>query len=356
MNSLRAPLLLAALVSCSLAIANDPLEPGQPAPKFVVGKWLKGKPITKLTKGEVYVVEFWATWCGPCKEAIPHLTELQKKFEGKATFVGVSVWETDETGIPAFLKDFGDKVSYALVRDKLPTQRKDRLDGAMADTWLKAAGIDGVPSTFLVDREGKIAWIGLPSGLEDPLAQVVAGTWDTEKFAKKFRAAKRGPAAVKECKDAFAANKWSDALRAADEALTFGYIEVHPYRYGALLKLGRREEAKAQGQATIEAYKMNWSLLEFFARTIAEPPIYGPDSDLELANTAIEKAVAMLEAWPTTTTLAHVRFLQGNKAQAIAILEKALSQMTSEYDKPHREKFEKRLAEYKKAVEPFPSP
>ncbi len=51
---------------------------GDPAPALAVKEFVKGAPVTAFQKGNVYVVEFWATWCGPCRTSIPHLTELQK--------------------------------------------------------------------------------------------------------------------------------------------------------------------------------------------------------------------------------------------------------------------------------------
>src|ERR1041385_6120947 len=64
---------------------------GDPAAPLVISEWVKGKPVDlAAAKGkEVVVVEFWATWCGPCRTSIPHLTEMQKKFKD-VRFVGVS--------------------------------------------------------------------------------------------------------------------------------------------------------------------------------------------------------------------------------------------------------------------------
>ena len=79
------------------------LEIGDPAPALNVAEWIKGPPAV-LAEGKgktVYVIEFWATWCGPCRMSIPHLTELQAKYKGKGVvIIGVSNEQ------PAKIKDF----------------------------------------------------------------------------------------------------------------------------------------------------------------------------------------------------------------------------------------------------------
>src|SRR5271168_3942485 len=87
-------LLLSAITVANAQDAAPTLKVGDPAPPIKIREWVKGTPVTTLGHGTVNVVEFWATWCPPCRESIPHLTELAHKYKGKATFTGVSVFET----------------------------------------------------------------------------------------------------------------------------------------------------------------------------------------------------------------------------------------------------------------------
>ncbi len=136
------------------------LKVGDPAPKLAPAKWIQGDAITAFEPGKLYVVEFWATWCGPCRASIPHLSEMNTKFKDKGVvFIGQNVWEEKADAAVPFVKKMGDKMNYNVATD---TE-----DKTMATTWLTAAGQDGIPSAFLVDQTGKIAWIGHPmNGLD----------------------------------------------------------------------------------------------------------------------------------------------------------------------------------------------
>jgi len=95
-------------------------------------------------KGKVLILDFYATWCAPCRNSIPHLIELQKKFEEQGLrVVGLNVGgPDDEQQVPAFAKEFG--IQYPLARP----------DEDLVSFLL--AGQDAIPQTFVFDRQGQL--------------------------------------------------------------------------------------------------------------------------------------------------------------------------------------------------------
>jgi thiol-disulfide isomerase/thioredoxin len=150
------------------------LRGGDLAPPLKVSKWLQGEEVKAFEPGKVYVVEFWATWCGPCIAFMPHLAELQAEYKEKGvTVIGFTsrdiLGKPDHTGemVAAFVKERGPNLKYTFAYAD---------DGATADAWMKAAGREGIPCTFVVDKAGRIAYIGHPMYLPLVLPKVVAGT------------------------------------------------------------------------------------------------------------------------------------------------------------------------------------
>jgi len=154
-------------------------ELGQPAAPLKISDWVKGQPVDLATaKGKhVVVVEFWATWCPPCRTSIPHLTAMQKKFKD-VIFIGVS---DEEAGtVKKFVNKLGDQMDYTVAIDD---------DRQTSKGYMTAFEQNGIPHAFIVDLEGRVVWHGHPmGGLEEALAEVVAGKFDLAKAKKRASA------------------------------------------------------------------------------------------------------------------------------------------------------------------------
>jgi thiol-disulfide isomerase/thioredoxin len=169
---------------------------GDDAPAIDIEHWIqdgKGafKHITEFESGKVYVVEFWATWCGPCVASIPHLSELQEKFAKQGVQI-ISVSDESKGDVKKFLKlalpendkqTFADVTAvYCLTTDP---------DRSVYEAYMDAALRNGIPNAFIVGKEGKIEWIGHPMEMDDALPAVVDGSWDRKAFKAKFDAEQR---------------------------------------------------------------------------------------------------------------------------------------------------------------------
>jgi thiol-disulfide isomerase/thioredoxin len=170
------------------------------------------------------VLEFWATWCGPCKAAMPHLTKLQKKHEGKITVIGVDVWEKLEEGKPyesalpyvtKFVKGNDANMGYSVIADNN--------DLHMVNKWLKPAGINGIPSTFVIKNQ-QIIWIGHPIKLDSTLDLVFNGTYNMAEYKLAYE--KRAAESQKMIADMRNAQKpVEEALKAKDYKKAFELME-----------------------------------------------------------------------------------------------------------------------------------
>ena len=161
------------------------LAVGDPAPPLRLGHFVKGEPFASFEPGRNYVVEFSATWCGPCRAAIPHLTQLQRQYPD-VTFLSVYVREDDRDAPRKFVDEMGDRIGYRVAVDDVPEGAVDE-KGVMWQTWMEATGNRGIPEAFVVDGTGRIVAITDPRILAEPLAKIVAGQWDLNVAMAQFR-------------------------------------------------------------------------------------------------------------------------------------------------------------------------
>lgn len=123
-----------------------------PAPDFKL-ETLDGKPLTlAASKGKVILLNFWATWCGPCRAEIPDLIALQDKYRDRLQILGLVVDDDDQDAIKKFVTEFGITYPVALATDEIR---------------LQYGGIAALPTSFVIDPEGRI--VQKHEGLRDPV-------------------------------------------------------------------------------------------------------------------------------------------------------------------------------------------
>ncbi len=123
-----------------------------PAPDFNLTA-LDGKALTLAgSKGKVILLNFWATWCGPCRAEIPDLIELQNKYKERLQILGLVVDDDDQDAIKEFTEKFGINYPVALATN---------------DIRMQYGGIVALPTSFVLDAEGRI--VQKHEGLRDPV-------------------------------------------------------------------------------------------------------------------------------------------------------------------------------------------
>jgi DsbE subfamily thiol:disulfide oxidoreductase len=134
---------LAALVATRESQSvTSPVEVGGPMPTIDRRALTGGQVTPDLFRGKVTLVNFWASWCGPCRTEQPGLERLWQEFEGRAQFVGIN-FQDDRAAALAYLDEFG--VTYPSVADR---------EGTLAYRF----GIPYLPATVLVDARGEMRY------------------------------------------------------------------------------------------------------------------------------------------------------------------------------------------------------
>jgi thiol-disulfide isomerase/thioredoxin len=347
------------LLALTTSIASaDVLGIGDAAPKLEVKEFVKGEPVKEFKPGQIYVVEFWATWCGPCRATIPHLTKLQKEHGSKVTFIGISVFEQDQKKVVPFVKEMGDQMEYRVALDKVG-DNEDAGDGPMAKNWMAAAQQDGIPTAFVVNGDGKIVWIGHPGEMDKPLSAIVAGTYDLQAAKEAFKkeaerkvkinalrtrlmtAQREGPAAVVKVLD--------EAIKEMpDLENNLGQLKFNTMMED---KDANQQELLKYGQHIIhETLKNDAEGLNRLAWTIVDPESKKKPTktQVQIALEAAKQAdqAAKGESAQIADTLARAYFLSGDVNKALECQERACKLAKGAQ---FEEELKGRLEEYKKA-------
>ncbi|MGZ2402867.1 TlpA disulfide reductase family protein [Rhizobium ruizarguesonis] len=233
------------------------------APSLKVSNWVHGEPLTHFQSGKVYIVEFWATWCGPCVTAMPGLVQLQDRYRDSGLdVIGVAAseraGEEARTMLDAWLTENLPSLNFRIAFD---------YRAEMHRLWMAASFSFGIPTSFIVNGDGHIAFIGDPTKLDDVLPKVLDGSWRTSaeaKTADKERIAEGETyaaeiafhdriSAVIEIKD------WNTALSAIEEGINLNLGSISLRRLHVETLIGRMRDMEA-----------GWIALDEFARTAIE--------------------------------------------------------------------------------------
>ena len=362
--------LLLLLLSATLSAAG--LKVGDPAPAARPATMLQGEAVKDFKKGEVYVFECWASWCGPCIAAIPHLDELHRKMGKKGIVItGVNVWESERDAASAqrakdFLKAQGEKMSYRVA-----------LGGkAFIKDWLEAAGVNGIPHAFVV-ADGKIAWTGHPAQLTaEMLGDILTGTPlaaaapIADKIPQRRLSKPAVPAGTAPNDPEMAAaqaklDALSEAMRARDwdaaEKALPAAAGVLPRQEGQELRdsieaqigLARGQPAKFYAQLqklADEEFDDPEALNEIAWRLLTMKAFEGKRNLTLAEKCAVQSVKLTKEAHPDKLdTLARLRWLQGKKEEAIRLQIKSVDKAEAG---PMKEALQKTLDAMLKGILP----
>ena len=304
------PPVTTAPVAAKSAKSVNALQVGDPAPELQQGLYVQGEPVAHLETGTVYVVAFWATWCRPCREAIPHLNQLQEKYKDQGLVViGQDVWEDAaglEEKVTQCVEKMGSNMTYRVALDRMETKT-----GTMSESWWRAAGCNRIPTAFVVNQAGQIAWIGHPlSGLDDVVEKVLAGTYDIEKV--KMAQAEQKASAANAPLGRADAEDWSELAK----AIAANPQEPELPDDGLLARFSFRDSfADTSGANAV--FEAKWT--EFVGGALylngiyegADSPIPGYSAWTKIPDLSCSRFAIALQYWPIDYSRRNAIFMFG---------------------------------------------
>jgi thiol-disulfide isomerase/thioredoxin len=361
---MRLPLALLAMIALTAAGPVErpySLMAGDPAPPLAVQSWVQGEPVTAFERGQVYVVDFWATWCGPCKESMPALSALQRELGDRVTIVGVDTWDYADRVAP-FVQSMGDRLSYRIAIDRQPAPPEGegnipmfvKANGESSIGWLSASGWadEGIPAIFVIDGRGRVAWIGSEvDSLRAVLDQVLDGRWDlagySARYARDAVVLRQGRALQGTMFRARQRKEWPAALADGRKLLALDprYHEIAGTMFRiTYVNLGDRAGALAFADSQ-KTSNRNAGAFESMASVIASDTTSAADLGVAEGLAKHANQLAGGKSPGPFSVLARLAMRRGDRAAAVAHQTRALGLIT---DSEEKRAAEATLAEYQR--------
>ena len=305
------------LLIIALTATCQAIDLGKKAPDLTADAWINGSPVNpaKPDGKTVYVVEFWATWCPPCKRSIPELNALFEQYKDKnVVIIGVTS-EAEETVRP-FVEKMGMKYVVAIDTNQSSTE-----------TYME--GVEGIPHAFIVDTNGIVVWSGHPSaGLKDSLSEVLAGTYNME-------TAQAAQGENEELQKLLMTGDYDKALDTLDKLLVKDRknSEYYELKIGLLAQIGKLEKAKSMYREMFEVFADSAEDLNTLSWMAVTSPF--EMCDLELAWKAAIRATELSkrENSAILDTLARVYYAAGLLDLAVKTQSEAIEKSAGDEDK-----------------------
>lgn len=301
------------------------------------GVWLQGTPVKEWKKDKVYIFEFWATWCGPCLAAMPHMEQLHQAFKDnpRMQIVGVNVMDrkTPEA-LKEFIKNRPSPLNYAMAVDVDGKKTKEK--------WLDPLEVNGIPHAFAV-KNGRLIWRGHPARLSKEVMQAMLkpdfsaaslSAKGPDAGAREWQYYRETSQKVRELVEKDGKDGAQALLKQVQDSGKLPQdqvIQLKMIPFLVLAEQGKFEEAQSVLDAVSREYPDNYRVQVDIAGTLMEgKSVPSGKMDAALVEQCLNRCIEISrksnnEASLPWRMMAELRERQGNMKEALQDMEKALS-------------------------------